>query len=218
VLYYLGHGLGENRDGVSAVRTAGHIMSRLFGGVAISIALCLGGCGAGSNLPPVSAEELQAMSLAATTAPPLQRGDKLRITVYGEDKIGGDYEIDPGGSVTLPLTGTIHAAGMTREAFQRLLAQKLRSEYLKDPQVSVDVIAFRPIYVLGEVEKPGEYPFRAALNVVTATTLAGGVTYRGSRTTVLIQHSGETAPKQYPQAPTVPVFPGDTIQVPERYF
>ena len=158
------------------------------------------------------------MAAAATTTPPLQRGDKLRITVYGEDKITGDYEVDPGGNVTLPLAGTIHAGGLTRDVFQRQLTQKLRSQYLKEPQVTVDVLAFRPIYVMGEVEKPGEYPYRGGLNIVTATVLAGGVTYRGSRNSVLIQHTNEAAPRQYPLEPTVPVFPGDIIQVPERLF
>ena len=80
------------------------------------------------------------------------------------------------------------------------------------------MVSFRPIYVMGEVERPGEYPFKGGLNIVSATALAGGVTYRGNRTTVLIQHSDETAPKEYPLVSTVPVFPGDIIQVPERFF
>jgi polysaccharide export outer membrane protein len=190
---------------------------RFIGSVAIALTLLLGGC-SGSNWQPVSAEELQAMTAAAAATPSLQRGDKIRVTVYGEDKIGGDYEIDPGGFVTLPLAGPVQAAGLTKAAFQKALTKKLRSEYLKDPQVSVDVVSFRPIYVMGEVERPGEFPFRSGLNIVSATALAGGVSYRGNRTTVLIQHADEAAPKEYPLASTVPVFPGDIIQVPERYF
>jgi protein involved in polysaccharide export with SLBB domain len=198
---------------------AGFVMSKHFiRGLAIAIALCVGACSNGPNRQPVSAEELQSMTAASAATPPLQRGDKIRVTVYGEDKIGGDYEIDPGGFVTLPLTGPLQAAGLTRVAFQRVLAQKLRSEYLKNPQVSIDVVAFRPIYVMGEVERPGEYPFKGGLNIVSATALAGGVTYRGNRSTVLIQHSDETAPKEYPLLSTVPIFPGDIIQVPERFF
>jgi polysaccharide export outer membrane protein len=198
---------------------AGFVMSKHFiRGLAIAIALCVGACSNGPNRQPVSAEELQSMTAASAATPLLQRGDKIRVTVYGEDKIGGDYEIDPGGFVTLPLTGPLQAAGLTRIAFQRVLTQKLRSEYLKNPQVSIDVVAFRPIYVMGEVERPGEYPFKGGLNIVSATALAGGVTYRGNRSTVLIQHSDETAPKEYPLVSTVPIFPGDIIQVPERFF
>jgi protein involved in polysaccharide export with SLBB domain len=194
-------------------------MSKHFvGGLAIVIAFSFCACSNGPAAPPVGAEQLQAMTAASAATPPLQRGDKIRVTVYGEDKIGGDYEIDPGGFVTLPLTGPLQAAGLTRIAFQRVLTQKLRSGYLKNPQVSVDVVSFRPIYVMGEVERPGEYPFKGGLNIVSATALAGGVTYRGNRTTVLIQHSDETAPKEYPLVSTVPVFPGDIIQVPERFF
>jgi polysaccharide biosynthesis/export protein len=190
-----------------------------MGGVAIAVAIALSVCGC-TNSPtgqPVSAAELQAMAATATGTPPLQRGDKVRITVYGEDKIGGDYEVDPGGFVTLPLAGTIQAAGLTRDAFRRQVTRKLQGQ-LKDPQVTVDVVSFRPIYIMGEVEHPGEFPFKGGLNVVTATTLAGGVTYRGNRDTVLIRHSDETVPREYPLSPTVPVFPGDTIQVPERLF
>jgi polysaccharide export outer membrane protein len=187
-------------------------------GLAIAIALCVGACGNGPNRQPVSAEELQSMTAASAATPPLQRGDKIRVTVYGEDKIGGDYEIDPGGFVKLQLKDPLRAAGLTRIAFQRVLTQKLRSEYLKNPQVSIDVVAFRPIYVMGEVERPGEYPFKGGLNIVSATALAGGVTYRGNRSTVLIQHSDETAPKEYPLLSTVPIFPGDIIQVPDRFF
>jgi polysaccharide export outer membrane protein len=140
------------------------------------------------------------------------------VTVYGEDKLSGDYEIDPGGFVSLPLAGTVEAAGLSKAEFERVLAKKLRGEYLKDPKVTVDIVAFRPIYVVGEVEKPGEYPFRGGLNVLSATAMAGGISYRGHRSMILIQHAGESGMKEYPISTSVPIFPGDIIKVPERYF
>src|SRR5262249_35704729 len=126
----------------------------------IWIALQLGGCGISQDLGPASEADRQALVAAATAAPRLQRGEKNRVTVYGEDKLSGDYEIDPGGFVSLPLAGTVEAAGLSKAELESVLTKKFRSEYLKDPKVTVDIAAFRPIYVVGEVEKPGEYPFK----------------------------------------------------------
>ena len=149
----------------------------------------------------------------------LQSGDKLKITVYGEDKLSGEYEIDPGGDVSLPLAGTVHAAGLTKAELEQVLVKKFyQSKYLKNPKVSVEIGSFRPFYVLGEVEKPGEYPYKGGLNVVSAIAVAGGNTYRASKTQVFIQHAGEQGFSEYPFSPSVPVYPGDLIKVPERYF
>jgi polysaccharide export outer membrane protein len=150
--------------------------------------------------------------------PRLQAGDRVRITVFGEDKLSGDFEIDSGGDLSLPLAGTIKAAGFTKAELERELTRKYRGNYLRDPKVTVDVASFRPFYVLGEVQKPGEYTYKPGLNVLTAMALAGGQTYRASNSQVLIQRSGETAMKEYPLSPAVPVYPGDLLRVPERYF
>jgi len=155
----------------------------------------------------------------ATGAIRLQAGDKIRVTVYGEDKLTGEYEIDPGGSVSLPLAGTVEAAGLTKSELEQSLSKKFSSgAYLKSPKVTVDIATFRPFYVLGEVEKPGEYLYKGGLNVVSAMAVAGGGTYRASRSRVLIQRVGEQEFHEYPMSPTTPVYPGDLIRVPERYF
>jgi len=155
----------------------------------------------------------------ATGAIRLQAGDKIKVTVFGEDKLTGEYEIDPGGSVSLPLAGTVQAAGLTKAELEQMLSKKFSSgNYLKNPKVTVDIATFRPFYVLGEVEKPGEYPFKSGLNVMSAIAIAGGNTYRASRGRVLIQRVGEPGFREYPLSPTVPVYPGDLIRVPERYF
>jgi protein involved in polysaccharide export with SLBB domain len=149
----------------------------------------------------------------------LQAGDKLRVSVFGEDKLTGDYEIDPGGNLSLPLTGTVQAAGLTKRELEQLISRKLSSaNYIKDPKVTVDIATFRPFYVLGEVEKPGEYPFRSGLNVMSAMAVAGGATYRASHSRVMIQRAGETEFKEYEISPKIGVYPGDLIKVPERYF
>lgn len=149
----------------------------------------------------------------------LQPGDKLKVTVFGEDKLSGEYEIDPGGSVSLPLAGTVQAAGLTKPELEQLLAKKFSSaDYVKNPKVTVEVASFRPYFVLGEVEKPGEYPYRSGLDVVSAIAVAGGNTYRASQSRVLIHRSGEEGFHEFPLSPSIPVYPGDTVRVPERYF
>src|SRR5436305_1909342 len=120
------------------------------------------------RLRPVSLEQQQALfQAAATTSPDIQPGEKIRVTVYGEDRLSGEYEVDPGGYVSLPLAGTIKAAGLSKPQLEQALAKKFRGEYLKNPKVTVDVSTFRPFYILGEVGKPGEYPFKSGLNVMS---------------------------------------------------
>lgn len=193
-------------------------LSRLFH-LALLASSALAGCNNGGNLGPVSAEEREALiRSASSTAPKLQAGEKIKVTVFGEDRLSGEYEIDPAGFVSLPLAGTVKAAGLSKPELEQELGKKFRGEYLRNPKVTVDVASFRPFYILGEVGKPGEYAYRSGLNVMSAAALAGGTTYRASRSTALIQHVGEEGFKEYPLSPTIPVLPGDLIRIPERYF
>ena len=149
---------------------------------------------------------------------PLAAGDKIRVTVYGEDRISGEYQIDPDGMIALPLAGTVRAAGLTKPALETALADKLAGKYLRNPKVTVDVVNFRPFYVLGEVQKPGEYPYRSGLNVLSAIAIAGGTTYRAATSKVYIQRFGSTDLTEFDQSPMTSVMPGDVVRVPERYF
>jgi polysaccharide export outer membrane protein len=147
----------------------------------------------------------------------LQPGNRIKLTVYGEPNLSGFYDISPSGSVSLPLAGTMRAAGRTRAELEREITRRY-GDKLQEPQVTVEVVEFRPFYVMGEVLNPGQYPYRSGANVLTATTTAGGLTYRASRTTVLVQHAGEEVWREYPMTASVLVSPGDLIRVPERYF
>jgi len=182
--------------------------------LALAVALQLSGCAGGS----LGESEQQAMAQAATAAPKVQPGDKIRVVVFGEDKLSGDYEIDQSGQISLPLAGTIEAKGLTQAELEQALAKKFRSEYLKNPKVTVAITSLQPYYIVGEVGHPGEFPYKSGLNVVTAIAIAGGPTYRASRSTVKIQRRGETTMREYPISASVPVLPGDVISVPERYF
>src|SRR5712691_6634976 len=131
------------------------------------LALCLlsAGCGAGANLGPVSEAEQKAILQSATSSPRLQAGEKIRVTVYGEASLSGDYQIDPSGFISLPLAGTMKAAGLTQAELEQALSKKFRSEYLKNPKVTVTIVEFRPFYIIGEIEKPGAYSYTSGLNV-----------------------------------------------------
>lgn len=141
-----------------------------------------------------------------------------RIAVFNEPTLTGDYDIDPSGTISLPLAGTVPAVGLTQIELEQRLAEKFRTQYLRNPKVTVTILQFRPIYIVGEVEKQGEYAYKSGLNVLTAIALAGGATYRGSRDAVLIQHVDEREMKVYPMTSNILVLPGDLIRVPERYF
>jgi protein involved in polysaccharide export with SLBB domain len=180
--------------------------------------LVVSGCSSIPDLGPASEAQQQAIITASTESPRLQAGEKIRVTVYGEASLSGDYQIDPSGYIALPLAGTVKAAGFTQPELEKELAKKFRSEYLKSPKVTVSVAEFRPFYILGEIEKPGSYPYSSGLNAMSAIAIAGGPTYRASRSAILIQRSGESGMHEYPLASTIPIMPGDIIRLPQRYF
>lgn len=188
-------------------------------GVLLALALALVACDQPNTLPPLSAEQQQVLLRTAAEGPQhLQNGDKIKVTVFGEDRLSGEYSIDSGGTVSMPLAGTVKAAGLTKQQLEQTLAKKFRGDYLKNPKVTVEVAAYRPIYLLGEVEKPGEYPYKLGLNALSAVALAGGLTYRASQSRVLVRRAGETGFRDYSTTDLVPILPGDLIRVPQRYF
>jgi protein involved in polysaccharide export with SLBB domain len=187
------------------------------GYLAVAACVLLSACG-GAAAPPATPADLERVRAAAAAPPRLQAGEKIRVTVFGENSLSGEYLIDPSGFVSLPLAGTIKASGLTQNELARDLEASLRSGYLRDPKVTVSILEFRPFYILGEVEKPGSYPYSSGLNVMSAIATAGGTTYRASQSTVLIQRAGEGEMRSYDASTPIPILPGDIIQVPRRYF
>jgi len=147
----------------------------------------------------------------------LGTGDKLKIIVFGEDTLSGDFEVSSTGTVSMPLVGEIHAAGKTIAQFQSALTNQLASGYLRDPRVSVQVGNYRPFFILGEVFKPGSYTYVNGMTVVTAVAMAGGYTYRADEKGILLKRGGTDA-KEAPVKEEDAVQPGDVIRVPERFF
>lgn len=148
----------------------------------------------------------------------LGTGDKLKITVYGEEDLSGEFLVDGSGQVQLPLVGQVKAATLTIHEFVAEVAKALQDGYLKDPKVSIEVLNYRPFYIIGEVNKPGEYPFENGLNVLGAIALAGGYTYRANDSDVYIRRAGHDKEDEMPASAKTKVYPGDIIRIKERLF
>lgn len=147
----------------------------------------------------------------------LGAGDKLRVIVYGEDDLSGQFDVTGAGKVSLPLIGQVQAAGLTLEQFEKEVADKLSQGYLTSPKVSAEVLNYRPFYIMGEVEKPGQYPYTSDMTVLNAVAVAGGYTYRANEDSVYITR-GAGSEVEYPASQQVKVLPGDVVRVPERFF
>jgi polysaccharide export outer membrane protein len=148
----------------------------------------------------------------------LGTGDKLRITIYGEEDLSGHFLVDGSGQVQLPLIGQLKAAGLTIHEFTGELTTAYQNGYLKDPKVSVEVENYRPFYIMGEVNKPGEYPYESGLNVLGAIALAGGYTYRADDTEVYVRRNGSSKEVTMPADASTKINPGDIVRVSERIF
>lgn len=148
----------------------------------------------------------------------LGSGDKIRVTVFGEEQLSGEFFVGASGKVALPLLGEIQAGGLTLREFQAEVETALKDGYLKEPKVSAEVLNYRPFYILGEVNKPGTYPYTSGLTVVNAVATAEGFTYRANTKRVFIKRANELSEKEYPLTTTTMVAPGDTIRIAERFF
>lgn len=148
----------------------------------------------------------------------LGTGDKLRVTVYGEADLSGDFEVDSSGAVRLPLIGQVQAAGVTVRDFEQRVAAQLKGRYLLNPSVSVEVTDYRPFFIIGEVNKPGQYSFVNGMNVVTAVALAGGYTYRADDEDVYVRRNGGSREVERSADERTRIYPGDIIRVGERFF
>jgi polysaccharide export outer membrane protein len=174
-----------------------------------------------STATPVTAIEpgpTQAGVVREVPAYRLGSADKLRVTVFGEEALSGEFLVNGSGQVSMPLIGEVQASGLTLPQFQERVAAALADGYLNEPRVSAEVLNYRPFYILGEVKKPGEYPYTAGLTVVNAVATAEGFTYRADTRRVYIKRADSTAENPYPLTTAIQVAPGDTIRIGERFF
>ena len=153
-----------------------------------------------------------------TPAYKLDTGDKVKVTVYGEDDLSGEFDVDGSGNVRLPLIGQVRAAGLSLKEFETAVETKLSAGYLVNPKVSAEVTNYRPFTILGEVNKPGEYPYENGMTVLNAVALGGGYTYRADKDDVYIRRKGAQTEVKLPADDRTSVYPGDTVRVDERIF
>ena len=141
-------------------------------------------------------------------------GDKLRVTVFNEGDLSGEFAIDGQGFVRLPLIGQVQAAGLTTFGLEsRIAGGFVNGGYLISPRVSVEIMSYRPFYIIGEVSKPGEYAYVNAMTAPNAIALAGGYTDRATESTIWVRHEGETSEREVAADETTRILPGDVIRV-----
>ena len=176
------------------------------------LVLMAAGCGGpGSDLPPLPPAGVKTYNLGP--------GDQVRIITFGEENLTGEFRVNDSGNIALPLVGAVPAAGLTPQGLEAAVAGALRrGNLVHHPSVAVEVIAYRPIYVLGEVNKPGQYAYEPGMTVVTAVAVAGGFTYRAIKDYAAVVRTVEGKAVEGRAGRQAFVQPGDVVTVFERRF
>ena len=187
-------------------------LSRIVRGLALAVAAMLA---------------LGSASFAAAVAPPpaygaadyrLGTNDKIRVTVFDETDLSGDFQVDATGFVRFPLIGQIKAGGATAHELEDSIRAALANGYLNDPHVAVEITTYRPFYIVGEVLKPGEYPFANGMTAASAVALAGGYSSKAVKSVVYVRHQGEPEEHSVAANDAVPIRPGDVVRVDSTTF
>ena len=171
----------------------------------------LAACAPGENLPPISEYHNTGYKLGV--------GDQIRIITFGEDQLTGNFRVDDRGNISLPLLGDVHAEGLTPEQVGTLVSNELKQrKLLQDPSVAVEVAAYRPVFVLGEVAKPGQYAYQPGMTMLTTVAIAGGFTYRGVQDYASVVRTTDHEAVEGKVTPLSFIAPGDVVNVYERRF
>ena len=141
-------------------------------------------------------------------------GDQLRVTVFGQEELSGEFEVDSAGRITLPLVADMRVVGSSVNEVEAMIFDALSPDYLQNPVVSVEVLTYRDFFILGEVANPGPYDYVGKMTVITAVAIAGGFTYRAVEDEFIITRDG----RQFAAGKESPVLPGDVVEVRERFF
>ncbi len=190
-------------------------LRRAFGTVALLAALLmLGACETSMG----SSSDTTA-SLSGRTAYFISTGDKLSIKVFDERDLTGEFQVDETGAIAFPLVGAIKASGLTLDEFRQNLIDRLKNGYVRNPRVTIDILNYRPINIIGEVRKAGQYEYRPGLSARDAIAIAGGYTYRANEDAIyIIRGNSDALLKVSLNESRFEILPGDTIKIPERFF
>ncbi len=148
----------------------------------------------------------------------LGSGDTFSLKIFNQEAFTGEYTVDGAGNISLPLIGTFKVKNMTLEQLSERLRSKLSPDFLLNPQITLQIINYRPFYILGEVTKPASYPYVNGMSYLTAVAIAGGFTYRAREDLVYVVRDNDPNKKEIPLGIDQPVLPGDIIRVDERLF
>jgi len=180
-------------------------------------ALAVASCASQAPVP-MAQEDVQTGRQTAAQAYRLGAGDRIRLIVFGEPDLSGEFDIDGSGAFSVPLIGQLDAFQLTVPEVEQAVVAKLKQGYLVDPRVSIEVMNYRPFYIVGEVKEGGEFPFVSGMHAVKAIAIAGGYTYRANTQRVYITRKGTADEIEMPASQGTAIFPGDVIRIPERYF
>ena len=178
-------------------------------------ALVLSACASG---PAMSGPDDATPAAAGMNSYRLGSGDEIKVTVYGEPDLSGPFTVDGEGQITMSLIGRVEVGKLTLGEASDKLQTKLKDGWLRDPKVAIELVKGRPYYILGEVNKPGEYPFSSGLTVMNAIASAGDFTYRADKGRILIKSVDSPNEREVELTPSTQVRPGDTIRIRERLF
>ncbi len=148
----------------------------------------------------------------------LGNGDKIKVTVFGESELSGTFVVDRSGSIAMPLVGEVRVGGQDLRAAEELVVTELQKGFLKQPRVNIEVLNFRPFYILGEVKEPGSYAYVDGMSIIEAVAVAGGFTYRAKKQQVSVTRVADRSKKESKLSIDAKVLPGDVIKVEERFF
>lgn len=187
----------------------------------VAVALAFASATLSGCAPSASLDDPQFVTSGRTSAQDrayhIGIGDQLKVTVFGEDNLSGEFEVNAQGQVSLPLIGEQRAKGLTLQEFRQSLIKRLADGYLKNPRVTADILNYRPIYVHGEVKNGGEFKYKTGLSLRDAIAMAGGYTYRANEDYIYIARHGGHDTAVNTRSELI-ILPGDNIRVPERFF
>lgn len=181
-------------------------MNRLF---FVILSLFVSGCASSPH---------SAAAVAVDYVYKLGRGDKVKIAVFGEEQLTGDFALNGNGEISFPLLGLVKAEGRSVEELRAEIQDRLGREYIRNPRVTIDIANYRSVFVLGEVAQPGEFAYAERLTVYALVAKAGGFTYRANQKRAYIRHDGSPGETEYIVSSATAVQPGDTVRIGQRIF
>jgi polysaccharide export outer membrane protein len=196
---------------ISSILSCSRGATRRLPAVGLAACLVLSACAPGANLPPLPQSTQSTYTLGT--------GEQVRVVIFGQTQLTGLFTVNDRGNISVPLLGDVPAQGKTTDQLAQTIATELQArKLLNDPSVSVEIARYRPVFILGEVVKPGQYPYEPGMTALTLVAIAGGFTYRAQTgyVSVLRKVNGQVVEGRAPRGEEI--RPGDVVTIFERYF